>query len=135
MALYGSPFLQSTLSLLSTTNRCHRFFLSRSFVNLCSPISGKPIACKIDSSITFNFNDPTLAQPSLNVCVNSSTTTMSNPSNFCKNGRNPNSCNSACSNTLWFAQSPAKTTTHFLWVPFRTALHSFRPHSRRNSSE
>lgn len=96
MALYGSPFLQSTLIFLSTTNLCHRFFTSHLlFLTQCSPVSGKHVACTIDFSVTLNFNNLTLTRPPLNVLVNFTTTAMSNLSKFYRNGRNLDSCNSA----------------------------------------
>lgn len=95
MALYGSPFFQSTLSFLSITNRRHCFFPSCSFLNHCSPVVGKLVAYTMDSSMSLNSNDPTLTQPRLNFFVISSSTPMWKPSNFCKNGRNLDSCNSA----------------------------------------
>lgn len=95
MALCGSPFFQSTLIFLSITNRRHHFFSSRTFLNHYSPIVGKPIARAMYSSVISNSNEPTLAWPLSNIFVSSSTMAMLKPSNFYKNGRNLDSCNSA----------------------------------------
>ena len=88
------PFFQSTLTFRSTTNQRHIFFLILSFLNHFSPEVDKPVAHVIDSSMTSNSSEPTLAQCPSNVFANSRATAISNPSIFCKNERNPNSCNS-----------------------------------------
>lgn len=101
MALCRSPFFLSTLILLSITNqRCH-FFSSHTFLNHCFPVIGKPVARVMESSVTSNSNEPTLAQPPSSIFPNSSTTDMSQPSNFYKNGRNLDSCNSA--RLFWYS--------------------------------
>jgi len=123
MAVYGSPFLQSTLIFLSTTNRCKRFFLSRSFLNQCSLVSGKPVAYAMNSYVILNFKEATLTQPSLNILKNSNSTTMSNLRNFCRNGRNLDSCNSA---RLFLHSAFVQFLQRQQFIPHRC---HFEPHS------
>jgi len=101
MVLYGSPFFQLTLIFFSLKNRCHHFFSRHSFLNHFSPVVCNPVARPMDSSVTSNSNEPTIAQPPLNEFTNTGTMAMSKPSNFCKYGRNPNSCNSV--RFLWYS--------------------------------
>lgn len=51
--------------------------------------------------MTLNSNEPTLDRHPSNVFPNSSTTAMSKPSKFYKNGRNPESCNTA--RLFWYS--------------------------------
>lgn len=71
----------------------HRLFSNFSFLNHFSPTVSNPVAWDIDSSVITNSNEPTLAQLPLKFRENVIATAKSNPSNFCREGRNPDSCN------------------------------------------
>lgn len=94
-SLRGTLSFQFTSIFLSTMKHCQHFLSSFWFLNHCSLVFSKLVAIAMNFFVTLNLSSPILTWSFLKLIENCRATSLSYPSNFCRNYRNINSHNSA----------------------------------------